>query len=98
MNFGLILEIALLIKAILFCIQSILELLLEDIGICQRESIILHKNMFIYSLVLYIVIHSLRFVNNPCVSDFIRIDDNISKLILSSNTEKWVNFEIVADI
>ena len=42
MNFEIIVGIPLLIKAIILGIQNILEVLLEDIGILEMESIFLY--------------------------------------------------------
>ena len=50
--------ILLLIKAMIFCIVNILEVLLEDIGILKMESIFLHTNITIIPhSVLYVYIH-----------------------------------------
>ena len=38
-------------------IQNILEVLLEDIGIHKRESIVLHNVIILSSFLLYVVIH-----------------------------------------
>lgn len=47
MNFEMIVGIPLLIKAIILCIQNILEVLLKDIGILKMESVFLHNNISI---------------------------------------------------
>ena len=44
-NFEIIVGIPFLIKAIILGIQNILEVLLEDIGIHNMESIFLHTNI-----------------------------------------------------
>ena len=49
--------IPLLIKAILFGIENILEVLLGNLGIHKRESAILHNSISIIIIVLYVVIH-----------------------------------------
>jgi len=46
-NFEMIVGIPLLIKAIILCIQNILEVLLEDIRILTMDLIFLHKNITI---------------------------------------------------
>ena len=54
MNIEIIVGILLLIKAIIVGIQTIL---LEDVGIRKRTSIILHNNIITSSFILYVVIH-----------------------------------------
>ena len=57
-NFQIVVGIPLLIKAVILCIQNILEVLLEDIGILKMESIFLHTNITIIPhSVLYVYIH-----------------------------------------
>ncbi|CAD6469667.1 Y55_G0034490.mRNA.1.CDS.1, partial [Saccharomyces cerevisiae] len=53
----IIVGIPLLIKAIILGIQNILEVLLEDLGIHKRESVILHNSINIIIIVLYVNIH-----------------------------------------
>ena len=53
----IIVGIPLLMKAIILCIQNILEVLLQDIGIHKRESIVLHNVIILSSFLLYVVIH-----------------------------------------
>ena len=52
-----IVGIPLLLKAIILGILNILEVLLEDIGIYKRESIVLHSVITLSSFFLYVVIH-----------------------------------------
>ncbi|CAD6478377.1 Y55_G0029050.mRNA.1.CDS.1, partial [Saccharomyces cerevisiae] len=53
----IIVGIPLLIKAIILGIQNILEVLLEDLGIHKRESVILYNSINIIIIVLYVNIH-----------------------------------------
>ena len=54
-----IVGIPLLLKAIILGVQIVLEVLLEDIGIHKRESIVQHNVITLSSFLLYVVIHYL---------------------------------------
>ena len=59
-NCEIIVGVPLLIKAIVLCIQHILEVLLMDIGILKMESIFLHTNITIIPhSVLYVSLNSI---------------------------------------
>ncbi|CAD6644750.1 HN1_G0037160.mRNA.1.CDS.1 [Saccharomyces cerevisiae] len=63
----IIVVIPLLVKAIILCIQIIIEIFLEDIGIFEKESIFLHTNITTIShSVLYISLS--YYIISPCIS------------------------------
>ena len=75
--------ILLLIKAMIFCIVNILEVLLEDIGILK--SLFLHNAItIISSSVLYFLLS--YYIINPRISASIIFDDCFSIFMLSSYT------------
>ena len=76
-NFQIVVGIPLLIKAVILCIQNILEVLLEDIGILKMESIFLHTNITnIPHSVLYVSLS--YYIINPCTSASSNLDDSFS--------------------
>ena len=84
-NCEIIVGVPLLIKAIVLCIQHILEVLLMDIGILKMESIFLHTNITIIPhSVLYVSLS--YYIINPCVSVSTNLDDYFSSFVSSSNT------------
>ena len=73
----IIVVIPLLVKAIILCIQIIIEIFLEDIGILKKESIFLHTNITnIPNSVLYISLS--YYIINPCTSASSNFDDSFS--------------------
>ena len=66
-----------MLKDIILDMQDILEVLLEDIEIHKRESIVLHNVVPIYSLVLYVVIH---YPITLSIVAFTNFDDSFSYL------------------
>ena len=84
-NFQIVVGIPLLIKAVILCIQNILEVLLEDIGILKMESIFLFTNITIIPhSVLYVSLS--YYIINPCISASSNLDESFSYLMSSSNT------------
>lgn len=81
----IIVVIPLLVKAIILCIQIIIEIFLEDIGILKKESIFLHNNTMIISPSVLCVSLS-YYVINPCISASSNFHDSFSYLMSSSNT------------
>ena len=77
MKFEIIVGIPLLTKAMILGVKNILEVLLDDIGILEMESIFLHTN-------ITIIPHSLLYVSlsyciiNPCTSASSNFDDSFS--------------------
>lgn len=57
MNVEIVAEIPFLVKAIIFTVQGILEVLFVFLRIQKRESIILHNNSITSSFVLYAIVH-----------------------------------------
>lgn len=57
MNVEIVAEIPFLVKAIIFTVQGILEVLFVFLRIQKRESIILHNNIITSSFVLYAIVH-----------------------------------------
>ena len=76
-NVEIIVGIPLLIKAIISCIQNIVEVLPKNIGILKMESIFLHTNITIIPhSVLYISLS--YYIINPCTSASSNFDDSFS--------------------
>ena len=77
MSFEIIVGIPLLIEATILCIQNILEVPLEDIGILKMESIFLFTNITIIPhSVLYVSLS--YYIINSCTSASSNLDDSFS--------------------
>ena len=86
MSFEIIVGIPLLIEATILCIQNILEVPLEDIGILKMESIFLHTNIEIYYSSFRFHMFRSYYTINPCISASITFDDCFSIFMLSFYT------------
>ena len=77
MKFEIIVGIPLLTKAMILGVKNILEVLLDDIGILEMESIFLHTNITIIPhSVLYVSLS--YYIINPCTSASSNFDDSFS--------------------
>ena len=72
----MIFGIPLLIKAVILCIQNILEVLLKDIGILKMESVFLHNNILLFFFILYVSLS--YYIINICILASITVDDCFS--------------------